>query len=76
MYNVESLGLNEAELAVEATLQEVLKELKQPVAMAVVDNRSLLILYTRMDGANPFNQLMAIRKASTAALLGIDASVF
>jgi hypothetical protein len=39
MYNVESLGLNEAELVVEATLEEVLKELKQPVAMAVADNR-------------------------------------
>ena len=76
MYKVESLGVEEAKTAVEAMLQEALKQPGQPVSMAVVDNRGDLICYARMDGANRFNQLMAIRKAATSVQIGIDTSMF
>ncbi|MBL7119409.1 MAG: heme-binding protein [Dehalococcoidia bacterium] len=75
MYKVESLGVEEAKTAIEAMLQEAL-EPGQPVSMAVVDNRGDLICYARMDGANRFNQLMAIRKAVTSVQIGIDTSMF
>lgn len=76
MYKVESLGVEEAKTAVEAMLQEAVKEPGQPVSMAVVDNRGDLICYARMDGANRFNQLMAIRKAATSVQIGIDTLIF
>lgn len=76
MYKVESLGLQEAKAVIEAIIEEAMKEPKQPVAMAVVDNRGALICYARMDGANAFNQLMATRKATTAVLIGIDTAIF
>jgi uncharacterized protein GlcG (DUF336 family) len=75
MYKVESLGLEEAKVAVEAILEEALREPGPPVAIAVVDNRGELICYARMNGATPFNRLMAIRKAFTAAQMGIDTLV-
>lgn len=76
MYQKESLGLNEAKGAVEAMLQEALKEPQRPVAMAVVDDQGQLMYYARMDGATLFNQVMAVRKASTAAQIGIDTLTF
>lgn len=76
MYKVESLGVEEAKTAVEAMLQEAVKAPGLPVSMAVVDNRGELIYYARMDGANSLNELMAIRKASTAVRVGIDTSMF
>ena len=75
MYKVESLGLEEAKVAVEAVLQEAVREPGPPVAVAVVDNRGGLICYARMDGATPFNQLMAMKKACTAAQMGMDTLV-
>jgi glc operon protein GlcG len=76
MYQRESLGIEEAKAAIEAILGEALKKPAQPVAVAVVDNRGELISYARMDGANQFNETMSLRKARTAALVGIDTSVF
>ena len=46
------------------------------MAIAVVDNQGQLIHYVKMDGANFFNQTMAVRKASTAAQIGIDTLAF
>lgn len=72
MYRTETLGLEEARTAMEAVINKALAEPARPVAIAVVDKAGELICYARMDGANRFNQLMAIRKASTAAQLGVD----
>lgn len=76
MHQRESLGLNEAKTAIEAMLQEALKEPKRPVAMAVADNHGELIYFVRMDGAVPLNQEMATRKAYTAAQIGSDTLAF
>jgi len=76
MQTTESLGLTEAKATIEAMIEEAAKEPSQPVAMAVVDNRGDPILLARMDGANSFNRLMALRKATTAVMIGVDTSLF
>ena len=76
MYQRESLGLEEAKIAIEAMLKEASKEPNRPVGMAVVDSQGHLICFARMDGGLLFNQEMAIKKAYTAVQVGIDTSVF
>lgn len=76
MIEMKSLSLEEAKVAIEAMLQAASEQAGQPVAMAVVDSRGELISFARMDGGNSFNQKMAIRKAYTAAVVGIDTSLF
>ena len=76
MYQRESIGLEEARTAIEAMLEEASKEPNRPVAMAVVDSQGQLICFARMDGGLPINQEMAIKKASTAAQIGVDTGVF
>jgi len=75
MYQRESLGLEEARIAIEAMLREASKEPNRPVAMAIVDSQGQLISFARMDGGLPINQEMAIKKASTAAQIGVDTAV-
>ena len=67
MFNKQVLGLKEAQVAVQAILDEAFNEPERPVAVAVVDDRTDLICMARMDGARPVNNYMAIRKACSAA---------
>jgi glc operon protein GlcG len=76
MYQRESLGLEEAKIAIEAMLKEASKEPNRPVGIAVVDSQGQLIYFARMDGGLPINQEMAIKKAYTAVQVGIDTSIF
>lgn len=76
MYIRESIGLNEAKAALDAILTEASRDGGKPAVIAVVDDKGELICLARMDGANPFHQTMAVRKATTAALMGLDTSVF
>ncbi len=76
MIEMKSLNLEEAKTAVEAMLQAATEQPGQPVGMAVVDSRGELISFARMDGANSFNQKIAIRKAYTAAVVGVDTGLF
>lgn len=76
MIEMKSLSLEEAQTAIEAMLKAANEQPGQPVGMAVVDSRGELISYARMDGANSFNQKMAIRKAYTAAVVGVDTGLF
>lgn len=76
MYSRESLGLEEAKIAVEAMLKEASGEPNRPVAMAVVDSQAQLIYFARMDGGFLLHQEMAVKKASTAVQIGIDTTAF
>lgn len=76
MHQRESLGLEEAKIAMEAMLKEASKEPNRPVGIAVVDSQGHLIYYVRMDGGLPLNQAMATRKAYTAVQVGVDTGVF
>ena len=72
----ECIGLEEAKAVVEAMLEVSAKKPHQPEAVAVVDRHGMLICYAAMDGCNPFNQEMAIKKARTVVFVGADTSQF
>jgi len=48
----------------------------QPVAIAMVDEAGDIIGYARMDNCRKFPQRLAIKKAYTAALRGVDSQAF
>jgi len=71
MIERKTLGLAEAEKAIQAMLEEAAKDLR-PMAVAVVDAWGNLISFARMDGASPLMARMATNKAYTASSFGID----
>jgi len=72
MYNKKVLGLAEAEVAVRAIIEEASKEPSRPTVVAVVDDKGDMITLLRMDGALPFFNYMATKKAYTSGILGSD----
>jgi len=66
-----SLGLEEAQRAIAAVLEEAKRE-GRPVAVAVVDANGDVISCARMDGAHARVLRFAVRKAYTAAVMGRD----
>lgn len=69
MLKRECLGLEEAQRAVAAVLEEAASD-GRPMAVAVVDDHGVLISCARMDGAPERVLRFAIRKAYTAAVMG------
>lgn len=61
------LSLEEARRAMDRMLQEANKEPNRPLAMAIVDDQGELISYARMDRTPPQPQMIARKKAYTAA---------
>ena len=76
MFQKENLGMEEAKAAIDAMLQEALNQPEQPVAIAIVDSTGRLLHYVSMDGANQYNQSMAIKKAITAIQTRVDTQSF
>jgi uncharacterized protein GlcG (DUF336 family) len=72
MFEKQVLGLREAQVAVDAILEEASKTPERPVAVAVVDSDREIICMMRMDGATPMYNYMALKKAQTAALYRRD----
>jgi uncharacterized protein GlcG (DUF336 family) len=72
MYDKKVLGLEEAEVAVRAIIEEASKDPSRPMAIAVVDDRGDIISFVRMDGARPLNSEMATKKAYTSAFMRLD----
>ena len=70
MYTREVLGLKDAQAAVEAILEEALKEPDRPVSIAVVDHQGEFICAARMDGATPLYNYMAFKKARSCVTTG------
>jgi glc operon protein GlcG len=71
MFQQLSIGLDDAQRAIEAALAEARKD-GRPMAAAVVDANGHLIACARMDGAHERVLRFAIRKAYTAAIMGRD----
>ena len=69
MYERQVLGLDEAQKAVQAMIEEAKapKGSSLPMSVAITDYEGHLICLARMDGSRDFNVSMAIRKAYTAA---------
>jgi len=68
MLTLETLGLNEAKLAIAAG-EEAAAKLGLPMAFAVTDLGAELIAASRMNGAHPRILRHAIRKAYTSATM-------
>jgi glc operon protein GlcG len=61
------LSLEEARRAMDRMLEEANKEANRPVAIAIVDDLGELICYARMNQTPPQPQIIARKKAYTAA---------
>ena len=72
MYDEMMLGLEEAGKAMQAMLDEALKEPDRPVAIAVVDGNGKLVQFARMDRCRSIPQQLAYKKAYTAAVMRSD----
>ena len=70
------LTLAASRAAIEAMLNQAMKEPNRPVAMAVVDELGEVIMSARMDGTRPTPRLIAVKKAYTAARSGSDSGAF
>ncbi len=72
MYDEAVIGLAEARKAIQAMLDQAMREPDRPVAMAVVDAYGKLVEFVRMDGCRPIPQQLAYKKAYTAAIMRGD----
>ena len=72
MYDETMLGLEEAGKAMQAMLDEALKEPDRPIAIAVVDSNGKLVQFARMDRCRSIPQQLAYKKAYTAAVMRSD----
>ncbi|MCL5411150.1 MAG: heme-binding protein [Patescibacteria group bacterium] len=72
MLEKRSLSLKEAEILIEAAMDNKLVSVKTPVAVAVVDESGSLIMFSRMDGVNGIGTTLSQNKAYTAALFGLE----
>ena len=72
MYEEVVIGLAEARKAIQAMLEEAMKQPDRPVAMAVVDSQGRLVSYARMDRCRLLPQQLAFKKAYTAAIMRSD----
>jgi glc operon protein GlcG len=72
MYNKPMLSLDQVQRAMAAMLEKATQRPNQPVAIAIVDDGGNLMSYARKDWCRAIPQRIAIRKAYTAALSGLD----
>ena len=72
MYEESVLGLDEALKAMQAILDQAMKEPERPIAIAMVDANGKLAHYARMDRCRALPQQIAFKKAYTAAIMRSD----
>ena len=72
MYEESVLGLDEALKAMQAMLDQAVKEPDRPIAIAIVDGNGKLVQYARMDRCRALPQQIAFKKAYTAAVMRSD----
>ena len=71
-----SLKLAQVDAAMKAMMQYALSNSDTPVCMAVVDSSGNLEAFAKMDNARLFTRRHAVRKAYSAAILGINTSAW
>ena len=76
MYDKPQLGLSQALAAMSAMLDETSKQPDRPAAIAMVDDRGNLITYARMDNCKVIPQQIAVKKAYTSAVNGVDSEAY
>ena len=72
MYNKPMLSLDQTRKAMEAMLDKATQDLDHPVAIAIVADNGDILDYARMARCRKGPQRMAMRKASTCAISGMD----
>lgn len=70
------LKLEEVQAAMKAMMAQVLATSETPAVMAIVDAAGNLEAFAKMDNARLFTRRHAVRKAYSAAILGIDTSAW
>jgi len=76
MFAKECLGLTEARAAMNAVLDEGLRQPDAPIAVAITDDQGKLVCFARMDGCPPVVVELAFMKAYTAAVALLDTLAF
>jgi len=67
-----SLSFAQVQAAMKAMIDKAMQTPDEPVAMAIVDDTGNLVAYAKMDNLRLFSRRHALRKAYTAAIVGID----
>ena len=67
-----SLSFTQIQAAMQSMIEKAMQLPEEPVAMAIVDPAGNLIAYKTMDNLRLFSRRHALRKAYTAAILGLD----
>jgi glc operon protein GlcG len=67
-----SLSFAQAQAAMKAMIDQAMRTPEEPVAMAIVDDTGNLVAYAKMDNLRLFSRRHALRKAYTAAIVGMD----
>lgn len=67
-----SLTFAQVQAAMKAMIDKAIQTPDEPVAMAIVDDTGNLVAYAKMDNLRLFSRRHALRKAYTAAIVGID----
>ena len=67
-----SLSLTQIQAAMQAMMNQATQLPEEPVAMAIVDATGNLLAYATMDNLRLFSRRHALRKAYTAAIMGMD----
>ncbi len=70
------LSFAQAQAAMAAMIAKAMQSPNEPVAMAVVDDTGNLVAYAKMDNLRIFSRRHALRKAYTAAVMGIDTGAY
>jgi glc operon protein GlcG len=66
------LSFVQVQAAMKAMIDRAMQSPDEPVAMAIVDDTGNLVAYAKMDNLRLFSRRHALRKAYTAAIVGID----
>ena len=66
------LSFTQIQAAMQAMIEKAMQLPEEPVAMAIVDATGNLLAYNTMDNLRLFSRRHALRKAYTAAILGLD----
>ena len=67
-----TLKLEQVQAAMKAMMDKAMRTPAEPVAMAIVDAAGNLEAYAKLDNLRLFSRRHAIRKAYTAAIMGLD----
>jgi glc operon protein GlcG len=67
-----ALSFTQVQAAMKAMIDKAMQTPEEPVAMAIVDDTGNLLAYAAMDNLRLFSRRHALRKAYTAAVVGMD----